>query len=138
MDLPSKPKVYIMIPSPIHKQDFYMIYKPLFHKSDEKINGFFPFLIPDINKNFLKLPKDQVIDLFTPMGGEDLRYPFLYADGIHPTTEGNRVIARTIYCHIETCKYGWEMGLADEVAKMEQRLGNPDPMFYSTNGITTK
>ena len=66
------------------------------------------------------------------MGGVNLTKPFLIGDGLHPTTEGNRVIARIIQCRLETCEEGWEEELSREIDQVEQRTSNK---FNSENGV---
>jgi acyl-CoA thioesterase I len=108
IDLPSKPQVYVMVPPPIYKDNLDIPYPLIFIDSEDKINNLYPKVIPHMAAEKLNLPEDQVIDLFTPLGGKDLKYPFLYEDGLHPTDQGYRIIARTVQCHIQTCEEGWQ------------------------------
>jgi hypothetical protein len=55
------------------------------------------------------------------MGGKDLKYPHLYEDGLHPTDEGYRVMARTVYCHLQSCEDGWEATLQEEAAQANEK-----------------
>ena len=123
-DLPSKPKIYVMIPPPIYKETLDSIYQIEFWGAEEKINALYPVAIP-MMADKMGIPKDQVIDLFTPFGGAENKYPFLYEDGLHPNDEGYKVMARTIYCHIETCKKGWEKELEEGMAEVQKRTGGP-------------
>ena len=67
-----------MIPPPIYVNNLMHIFKPVFIGSEAYINEQYPVLFPYLAENMLDLPESQVIDLFEPMGGKDLKYPFLF------------------------------------------------------------
>ena len=63
------------------------------------------------------LPSENIINLFTPMGGTDLSMPELFClpeacDYFHPNEGGHKIIAKVIYSTI----FGEEMNL-DELFK---------------------
>lgn len=58
-NLPSQPKIYLMVPPPIYLRNIATLNKPLFTESSgEVINGLFPTLIPMIAREKLNLPED--------------------------------------------------------------------------------
>ena len=64
-DQESEPKVYLVIPPPFY---------PQFGKTEvdpDVVNTYLPELIPRVGKQ-CKLPEDQVIDAFEPLGGSAL------------------------------------------------------------------
>jgi hypothetical protein len=70
IDLASKPKVYVMIPPPIYKDTLDLVYHLIFINSEDKIHDVYPQVIPYMAKQKLGLEQDQVIDIFTALGGK--------------------------------------------------------------------
>lgn len=63
--LPSKPKIYLMIPPPL--------YPPFpFQMNKTVINEIFPVIIPKIGRDAGAEP--QMIDIFNALGGADLKF----------------------------------------------------------------
>ncbi|GGF04087.1 GDSL-type esterase/lipase family protein [Hymenobacter cavernae] len=79
--LPSHPKVYICKPMPAYRTNFSI--NPEIIKNE---------IIPLIEA-VAKKTHVQVIDLYTPMLGHDDLAP----DGIHPTSEGDAILAQEVY-----------------------------------------
>jgi len=65
LNLPSKPKLYIMIPPPVY------LNKNKYEISQEVVNQLFPVLIPKIGLS-LGLGPDQIINVFDALGGARL------------------------------------------------------------------
>ena len=97
-----KPKVYLVTPPP-----FYPQYGNKDKLMPEVINTYLPALTKQV-ANKCGLPKDQVIELFDAMGGEDLSMPELFCDpkikqydqkcdGFHPNKVGYSVIAQIMF-----------------------------------------
>ena len=94
--MPTKPKIYLMIPPPAYTNS-YDGYKLNLAINDEV----FPRLIPAIGKD-LGLKSRHVIDLYEVMGGKDRTEFELFCDGqacdhIHPNHSGYSVIASTVF-----------------------------------------
>lgn len=79
--LPSHPKVYICKPMPAYRENFRI--SPTVIKDE---------MLPLIEA-IAKKTKVTVIDLYTPMLGKDALAP----DGIHPTAEGDAILADEVY-----------------------------------------
>lgn len=83
--LPSHPKVYICKPMPAYRENFRI--SPTVIKDE---------MLPMIEA-IAKKTKVTVIDLYTPMLGKEALAP----DGIHPTAEGDAVLANEVYKSIK-------------------------------------
>ena len=59
-------------------------------------NGVFPTLLPQIAKN-AGVPKENIINFFTLMGGKNLTKPELFPDFIHSNDKGYHFMAEEIY-----------------------------------------
>lgn len=79
--LPSHPKVYICKPMPAYHANFSI--------SPQVIKEEMLPLVEDVAEK----THAQVIDLYTPMLGHDDLAP----DGIHPTAEGDAILAQEVY-----------------------------------------
>ena len=84
MKLPSKPKIYLMIPHPLYKESYDN--KPLKLEVNDEV---LPRVIPEIAKD-LGLKKRHVINLYELLGGKDRSEYELFCDGqscdhVHPT-----------------------------------------------------
>ena len=86
-----------MIPPPIEHDNFYI--------NKTIINVDMPKIIPEIAE-LLDIPKQNVIDLFSAMGGAQFKNPPLFCnkkdktsccDGVHPVDAGYKVLAETVY-----------------------------------------
>ena len=84
LELPSGPKVYVMIPPPCYLDDQFDI-------QQDVVNDIFPSLIPEMVGG-----KVQIIDNFSTMGGRDLTEPNLFADYVHPNDQGYTIIAKNV------------------------------------------
>jgi acyl-CoA thioesterase I len=84
--LQPRPEIYLLIPPPL--------YDPYpFDMNATVINEIFPKLIRDI----AMVTETQIIDIYTAFREAEASYSTLSCDGCHPTTDGNQVIAETIY-----------------------------------------
>lgn len=82
--LPSHPKIYVCLPMPAYRSNFGI--------SPEVIqNEILPLL-----KVIAKKTHSRLIDLYTPMLGKDALAP----DGIHPTAEGDAILAQEVYAAV--------------------------------------
>ena len=64
------------------------------------INQVFPVEIKQMAIEQLKFDQNQVIDLFSALGGEQLTKPELLDDFCHPNNQGYEAIAEEISKHI--------------------------------------
>jgi acyl-CoA thioesterase-1 len=87
LNLPTKPKLYVMVPPPLYPPNPYMMNKTV-------INDVFPILIRKIASETGAEP--QVIDIFNALGGANLTQPNITCDGCHPRDAGYVEIAQTI------------------------------------------
>lgn len=84
--LPSKPKVFVMIPPPLYPPDPYDM-------NSTVINGVLPKLLPEIAAQ----GGAGVIDVFDALGGANLTQPGITCDGCHPVDKGYIEIANLMY-----------------------------------------
>ena len=96
MKLPSKPKIYLMIPPPLYKESYDN--KPLKLEVNDEV---LPRVIPEIAKD-LGLKKRHVINLYELLGGKDRSEYELFCDDqscdhVHPNHSGNSVIASAVF-----------------------------------------
>lgn len=97
INMPSKPQLYLMIPPPLYIDGVIDIYQNV-------INYWFPTIIKEIAFE-LELKKENIINIFELMGGENLEKWELMCDGLmcdgcHPNEAGYSYIAANIYKHI--------------------------------------
>jgi acyl-CoA thioesterase I len=84
--LQPRPEIYLLIPPPL--------YDPYpFDMNATVINEIFPKLIRDI----AMATETQVIDIYAAFREAEASYSTLSCDGCHPTSEGHKIIAETIY-----------------------------------------
>ena len=76
-NIPSQPTVFVMIPPPIYKDG-------VFDMKQDVINKIFPVVIRQLAFECFKFDQNQVIDLFSALGGEQLSKPELLVDFCHP------------------------------------------------------
>jgi len=85
--LPSKPKVFVILPPPL--------YPPFPYEMNETvINEIFPVLLPEIAS---VSGATGVIDVFSALGGAALSQPGITCDGCHPVNPGYLEAAQTIF-----------------------------------------
>jgi len=84
--LPTKPKVYAMVPPPLYPPQPYDMNQTV-------INQIFPQMIPTIVQQG---GADGIIDVFNALGGVNLSQPGITCDGCHPVEKGCREIAAVI------------------------------------------
>lgn len=102
--LPSKPKLFAVIPCPLYPPD-------PFEMSPKVINTIFPSLIPRIAA--AGPAGTGVIDVFNALGGVNLTQPNITCDGCHPVQQGYVEIAQTFFNALKAVatEEGWpEMG----------------------------
>ena len=86
---PAKPRVFIMQPTPLYKQN-------IFGCMNQTVTNFvLPRLLPTVMGASAAEP--QIIDLFNALGGAGLTQPNITCDGCHPRTAGYAEMAQTIY-----------------------------------------
>jgi len=90
--LPSKPRVYVVLPPPLINPPRCSQDPPPYNMSSQAINEVFPKLQRDIAE---KAGADGVIDVWTALGGKAMD-PSLTCDGCHPKDDALGTIARTI------------------------------------------
>jgi len=78
--LPSRPKIYAMVPPPLYEPYPYEMNRTI-------INTIFPTLVRDI----ARVGEVDIIDIFSSFNES------MVCDGCHPNYEGTEVIANTIY-----------------------------------------
>jgi acyl-CoA thioesterase I len=80
------PEIYILVPPPLYDPYPYEMNATI-------INEVFPKLIRDI----AAVTETHVIDIYTAFRESDVSSSTLSCDGCHPTSNGNQIIAETIY-----------------------------------------
>lgn len=103
--LPSSPKVYIVIPTPLYDEPGYDA--PPCEMRQDITNTVFPTLLPSTI-----LPAsgaDGVIDVFNALGGSGLSQPQQFCDGCHPVDQGYLEVAQTFFVFLqnEALRHGW-------------------------------
>ena len=91
----TKPQVYLIVPPPLYLSE------NKFKFNQTIINQRLPILVPTIGEQ-CGLPKENIINLFEPMGGHDLSMPELFCvpdacDYFHPNEIGHDKMAKVIY-----------------------------------------
>lgn len=89
----SKPDVFVVIPPPLYMDGWVKDSQELYNQHVSKE-------IPKLAKE-CGAADDQIIDLFTAMGGAELKYPHYYCDhrwcdGFHPVDAGQDVMGKEI------------------------------------------
>ena len=87
--------MYLAIPPPLYLSE------NKFKFNQTVINQKLPKLVPEIGEK-CGIPKENIINLFDPMGGNDLSMPELFCvpdacDYFHPNEIGHKLIAKVIY-----------------------------------------
>ena len=78
-------KVIVCTPPPLMEKDFYTY-------NQDVINKKLPKIIEDIGNQ----AGVEVIDTFSAMGGESMGKPSAFKDSVHPSEEGNKIIAKAV------------------------------------------
>lgn len=86
------PEIYIMVPPPAERDNFDI--------NKNTVNNEFPRIIKEIAQE-MNVPKTNVIDVFTSMGGLKINKSLFCdktcCDGVHPVDAGYKVLAQTVY-----------------------------------------
>ena len=96
LDISPQPILYLMIPPPVNIED------NIFSINQKVVNEIYPEIIPQIAES-LKLPKQNVINIFQTLGGKELSGSNKFfcnsycCDGVHPTDPGYFVMAKKIF-----------------------------------------
>lgn len=90
--LPTKPKVYVVLPPPLTHPPSCLTSPPVYNMSLDVINTVYPQLQREIASS---AAADGVIDVWAALGGTAMD-PNLTCDGCHPKDDGLGVIARVI------------------------------------------
>ena len=89
-----------MIPTPLYKDDVGRISENAGGMRQNVINEILPNLIPEIAR-LNGIPSKNVIDLFTEMGGKNLKMKALFPDHVHCNDLGYLKMAEIIYYTLE-------------------------------------
>ena len=94
LSLPTKPKVYIMVPPPLTNPPTRPNNPPPFNMSSHAINDQFGWLHRSI---MMESGADGLIDIWTALGGVDgYFHDEMTCDGCHPKDKAMTIIAKTI------------------------------------------
>eukprot|EP00041_Stephanoeca_diplocostata_P041953 m.9637 g.9637 ORF g.9637 m.9637 type:complete len:256 (-) comp6973_c0_seq1:530-1297(-) len=90
--LPTKPKVYVVLPPPLTHPPRNQSWPPPYNMSLHVINNIYPVLQRTVAS---KAGADGVIDVWTALGGTGMN-PDMTCDGCHPKDAALTIIAKTI------------------------------------------
>lgn len=92
--LPSKPKVFVVIPPPLTNPPTHPEKPPPYNMKKHVLNELIPHMVPTIAE---ETDAEGVIDIWTALGGEEKYEDVeMTCDGCHPKDKAMTIIAKTI------------------------------------------